>query len=318
MFGRTFSRLMGAFVILAMGLTMTLIDASAQDKRYRQDWRQQNQAPGSDATQELVKELNALINQASRSRAADPLFLRDLSDLARRFSWPWPRRVLFDNFADGELSQNPAWVASGHALMVDRFIGVRSQVIPSRRHGSRDQAPRSDRLSKRDIAAQIFATILQQQTQARQPQQRRAQSPYKQPAKMTADARIANAFAIRTQIASDTKGDGRFELGVTQGPNDLGYRVIYNAGGSPSFELVRVGRRGSSVIDASRKAVKLEDNALHNLQFTRAADGTMTLSVDEKEIIRTQDRSFRDGFDGVIMMNKGGDFTIRSITAYSS
>ncbi|MBT3358933.1 MAG: hypothetical protein HN403_04820 [Rhodospirillales bacterium] len=318
MFMGTVSRLMGAIVVIAIGLAMATGDVSAKDKRYNQDWRQQNQAPGHDATQELVKELNALINQASRSRAADPLFLRDLSDLARRFSWPWPRRVLFDNFSDGELSQNPAWVASGHALMVDRFIGVRSQVIPSRRHGSQNQAPRSDRLSKRDIAAQIFATILQQQAQARQPQQRQARSPYKQPAKMTSAVRLANAFALRTQIASDTKGEGRFELGVTQGPNGLGYRVIYNAGGTPSIELVRIGRRGSSVIDASRKAVKLEDNAHHTLQFTRSADGTMTVSVDDVEVIRTQDRAFRDGFDGILMMNKGGDFTIRAITAYSS
>lgn len=318
MLGSIFFRLIGAFVVLAVGLAIAPGDASAQDKRYSQNWRQQNQASGNNATQELVKELNALIKQASRSRAADPLFLRDLSDLARRFSWPWPRRVLFDNFSDGELAQNPAWVASGHAVMVDRFIGVRSQVIPSRRFGSQDPAPRSDRLSKRDIAAQIFATILQQQAQARQPQQRQARSPYKQPAKMTANAPIANAFAVRTQIASDTKGDGRFELGVTQGPNNLGYRVVYHAGGAPSFELVRVGRRGSAVIDASRKTVKLEDNALHTVQFTRSADGTMTVSVDDKEVIRAHDRSFRDGFDGVIMMNKGGDFTIRAITAYSS
>ncbi len=318
MFGETVSRLISAFIVLTIGLMMMTDGASAKEKRYNQGWQQQNQAPGRNATQELVKELNTLIEEASRSRAADPLFLRDLSDLARRFSWPWPRRVLFDNFSDGELTRNPAWIASGHALMVDRFVGVRSQVIASRRYGSQDQAPRSDRLSNRDVAAQIFATILQQQAQTRQPQQRPARSRRVQPAKMTAAAPIANAFALRTQIASDTKGEGRFELGVSQGADDLGYRVIYNAGGAPSFELVRIGRRGSAVIDASRKTVKLEDNALHTLQFTRAADGTMTVSVDDVEVIRTKDSSFRDGFGGIIMMNKGGDFTIRAITAYSS
>ena len=317
MLGQMVSRLVGAFSILVLGFAMAVDGASAQDKRYRQDWPQRHAAPGGNATQALVKELDALIEQASRARAADPVFLRDLRDLSRRFAWPWHRRVLFDNFSDGELSQNPAWVASGHAIMVDRFIGVRSQVIPSRRYGSQDQAPRSDRLSKRDIAAQIFATILQQQSQQQRPQ-RQARSPYKQPAKMKAAAPIANAFALRIQIASDTKGAGRFELGVTQGQQDLGYRVVYNAGGASSIELVRVGGNGTAVIEASREAVNLEDNALHTLQFSRAADGTMAVSVDEKEVIRILDRSFRDAFDGVVIMNKGGDFTIRSITAYSS
>ena len=318
LFGGKVSRLVGAFLILAFGFAMAADSASAQDKRYRQDWQQRHAAPGGDATQALVKELDALIEKASRARAADPVFLRDLRDLSRRFAWPWHRRVLFDNFSDGELSQNPVWVASGHAIMVDRFIGVRSQVIPSRRYGSQDQAPRSDRLRNRDIAAQIFATILQQQSGSQPQRQQRQRSPYMQPAKMTADAPIANAFALRIQIASDTKGAGRFELGVTQGPQDLGYRVIYNAGGTSSIELVRVGGRGTAVIEASREAVNLEDNALHTLQFSRAADGTMAVSVDEKEVIRILDRSFRDAFDGVVIMNKGGDFTIRSITAYAS
>ena len=39
----------------------------------------------------------------------------------------------------------------------------------------------------------------------------------------------------------------------------------------------------------------------------------LTIRVDGKVLIRTVDRAFSGDFDGVVMINRGGDYTIRSI-----
>ena len=56
--------------------------------RYSSDWQNPDSPQaqsGGTQVQDLVDELNQLIDSASTARAADPNFLRDLRDLARRF-----------------------------------------------------------------------------------------------------------------------------------------------------------------------------------------------------------------------------------------
>ena len=303
-----------AFLIVAFGTDV----AQSKESRYQPNWHG-TPRPGGESTQALVKELDRLVDEAERARAADPLFLRDLRDLALRFSWPWHRRVLFDDFSDGDVTQNPSWAVEGRAVFVDRFAGVRTQVVPPYRPRQRDTDRRQ---SRQDLAVQLFATILDQsggnQRQDQGPRQghRPGRAPYEQPIAMKTAAALPNAFALRLSLASATPDTGRLEIGVTQGGNDLGYRVAYNAGGTPSVELVRVGSRGTAVVDTSRQPVALEDEAAHNLLVTRTADGTMAVSIDGEEIIRTRDQSFRDSFDGILIINKAGDFTVKSVTAY--
>ena len=53
---------------------------------------------------------------------------------------------------------------------------------------------------------------------------------------------IANSFSIQLDLLS-SKADGRFEIDVFQSyGHTAGYRLAYNAGASPSFELLRFGR----------------------------------------------------------------------------
>ncbi len=301
--------LVSAVVIVVFGIQA----AQSQDNRYRPGWNHTPRAGGS-ATQTLVKELDALIDEAERARAADPLFLRDLRDLALRFSWPWHKRVFFDDFSDGDLVRNPTWQVTGRAVFVDRLAGARTQVVPPYRPRQRDSNRQQNR---QDLALQLFATILDQSAGNQRQEHRPRRAPYEQPIEMKAEARLGTAFALRLTLASATPDVGRLEIGVGQGDKSLGYRVAYNAGGTPSVEMLRVGSRGTAVIDTSRQPVALEDNALHDLLFTRTAGGDLAVSIDGKEVIRTRDRSFRDSFDGIVIINKAGDFTVKSVMAYS-
>ncbi len=126
-------------------------------------------------------------------------------------------------------------------------------------------------------------------------------------------AKIPNAFSIVLQFGSSSRNAGRFVVGVTQGKRRLGYRLAYNPGSNQPIELIRRGNRGAAIIDATYGKLKLEDGELHKLQMTRDRHGEMTIRVDGNVMICTVDQAFRGQFDGILMINRGGDYTIRSI-----
>ena len=44
------------------------------------------------------------------------------------------------------------------------------------------------------------------------------------------------------------------------------------------------------------------------------ADGLMAVSLDGKEIMTANDRAYNQDFDGLRLVNRGGDYIIKSIT----
>ena len=125
---------------------------------------------------------------------------------------------------------------------------------------------------------------------------------------------ISNSFTIQMDMVS-RKADGRFEVDVFQGyQRNVGYRLVYNAGASPSFELLRFGRSGARRLAVHNRQFKLEDGYRHRILFTRDESGGMSVSVDGGILVEASDRSFRDPFNGVALINKGGYFAVREIT----
>ena len=308
--------------LLAIVLLASLVagSAAAQQSRYSRDFRAApDTAPAAgetdlDALQRLVEELTRLIDEADRARAADPTFLRDLRSVVQRYSWPWRTVVLFDDFADGNITENPAWTTVGGGFTADAFAGLRTRLVAA----APPPPQQRRRQSGDDVALQIFGQILQQATRPnpdqRQPQGERAQRPAPpSEAVMRTAVAVPDAYAWRLELAAQPGAAARIEFGVTQGAGDLGYRLAINFDSAPALELLRVGRRGASVIDASREALTLADGAAHLVQFTRSVDGEMAVSVDGTEQFRIADRSFRDAFDGVVLINRGGEYTTRSI-----
>ena len=113
--------------------------------------------------------------------------------------------------------------------------------------------------------------------------------------------------------------DAQFEIDLFQGRGGTaGYRLTYLAGGKPALLLSRFGRRGAVVIGEHDDALSLEDGRSHTLVLARASDGTMTASVDGSALIRVQSNAFDDPFDGVSLVNSGGDYAIRSIAVHDN
>ena len=138
-----------------------------------------------------------------------------------------------------------------------------------------------------------------------------------EPAEITTAAPIPAAFAARLEITSrvlpgGTPAGGELRFGPFQRQSDgPGYQLAYAPGAG--LRLLRLSRGQVALIGSSDRALNLEDGRLHVIELTRAGDGTITASLDGTALIRAADTSFRDPFDGFVIINRGGDYAVRSI-----
>jgi hypothetical protein len=314
----------GSLVALAVCAFISLSSASfAQTSGYSSNWRNPDGAPaqaqtqaGTNQTQGFVDELNKLIDEATAARAADPNFLRDLRDLARRFDWPWRNRVLFEDFSDGNVSANPVWTVGGAPVTVDRFNGMRSFVSMAAPQASTQTQKATD---SGDVAVQILGQLLRQGSS----QQQQAPAPEQHKESILAtSAGMANQFALQADIVFTDAVNGYFELGVIQGGDGLGYRIGIRPGArDAAVELLRIGSRGSSIIDsalvASATWAPQQTRQPKTVLLTRGDSGDMNVSINGTVVLTANDRGFRDRFDGFIFRNGGGDYLVKSISGYS-
>ena len=125
---------------------------------------------------------------------------------------------------------------------------------------------------------------------------------------------ISNSFTIQLDLLSGER-DGRFEMDVFQGyQRSAGYRLVYNAGAPPSFEILRFGRSGERRLATHDRAVNLEDGYRHRILFVRDESGGMSVSLDGGTLMQVRDRSFRDPFNGIGLVTEGGEFAVREIS----
>ncbi len=263
--------------------------------------------------EEFVDDLNKLIDQAERDRAASPQFLRDLRDLARRYDNPWRASLLKDDFSDGDFTQNPVWKVTKGQYRIERNFGLRGFFDST----STSSSSSSSSSQKADPAAQLLGAILNQALgggQGGSSSSKTSQNTSLPVAAIHTAKTITNAFSINLELTS-WKNEGFLEIGPYQGGNrEAGYRLRYHTSKNPSFELLRVSSRGSGIIDTHNAAISLEDKKTHAISWTRDQFGDMTISVDGKQIMKSIDQSFRNVFDGFTLNNHGGDYIISRIT----
>lgn len=296
---------MRAFVLFLIVL-LAAAPATAQSKRYS-TWSDTaaTGGGGSDDLKKLIDELEALVDEAEKARAADPRFLQDLRNLTRRYERPWRKLLLSDDFHDGDFTTDPAWTVSAGRFNIERGWGLRSFIEPATATAeSEPEKPQTDR----DIAVSLLQGILRQATRQKTESEKPPPAARTEQADIHTATPITNAFAIEMRL-SLWKSPGRLEFGPYQGADRQGgYLLVYTPGGP--LTLARQTARGISVVDSSAEPVVLEDKKVHQLSWTRHADGTMKVSIDGNEVLSTSDRGFRDPFDGFVLVNKGGDYIL--------
>ena len=266
------------------------------------------------AVRELIRDLDALIGEAETANAADPRFLQDLRDRIDDYeaapSLHLPDAVR-DDFSDGDFTDDPRWVVAGGAFSVDPELGLRSVV---RMQQSPDRKPIE---TIEDLAERAKGT-LDDILGAREDVDVAEAAP--KPAHIFTKAAIANAFKLEVELSSRIALKGaRLEIDVFQGiTHASGYRLVYLPGSGQPIQLARFDRTGIKTIGKHVDELVLEDGYSHRLALERAADGTMTVTVDGAEVIRIESKALSGGFDGVAIVNSGGDYGIRRIALYST
>ncbi|MDP6603258.1 MAG: hypothetical protein QGG17_03580 [Rhodospirillales bacterium] len=298
---------------LMFGLAIGFAPAGAQE-RYG-TWNDPNQTEGATgAVQEVVDELKRLVGEAEKTRSADPVFLRDLRELARRYDWPWRAELLGDDFADGDFTANPAWTVTQGRYYIEPGYGLRS-VVAAPAPASPRPAQGEDR---KDLATEIIGSILGQALGQKSKGQTAVRPDAPALAAIHVGVPITNAFAIRIGLTSWEK-HGQIEFDLFQGGDRAaGYRLAYRPGDSGALELLAASARGTGVIDADPSPPALEDRRTHLIEWTRDAFGDMTVSVDGDARIKIADRRFRDPFDGFAVINRGGDYILSRITIHGT
>ncbi len=259
----------------------------------------------------MVDELNGLIDDAAAAQAADPVFLLDLRDLATRYAWPWRTLVVADDFTDGDFSANPVWtVASGQfAVEVGSILRSRAGTATTDTTASSESSSISTEELAVRVLGQLFAGGASTDDAAPEPAPARPG----EGGRIDLAAAVPNAFAIQMELIS-AGGTGPLEVGVSQGADGLGYRVAYTPGAD--LQVLRYGSRGVAVVDVSTESVTLEDGETHLVQFTRDTAGVLAVAIDGTELVRVTDQGFRDSFDGIVLVNQGGDYSVASIKAF--
>jgi len=284
--------------------------AQTDSGRYGRWSPPENTANTQGQMKDLLKALNALIVKGEKAQAADHLFLRDLKDLAARYANPWSQRLLFDDFTDGDYIRNPQWSVTSGEFWVERGYGLRSKVMTAGQ--AQSIAPK---MNEKQLALSILSSLLQNRSKT--PKTTAPKQPtaaLTRPAVIKTRTSIPNAFAVTTKLSS-WNTQGRFQVAVTQGGGRVGYAVAYIpaiVGGQAQVELIKTTTRGQSIIDAAPVSA-LEDKRTHPLTWTRRLNGVMTVSIDGKKAITTQDQSFRNGFNALTLTSAGTDVIVRSI-----
>lgn len=301
-----------AWLASAALLPLTGAQAQSTDNRYSA-WAPPGAAsdPRLDA---LLQELNALIGEAEKARAADGMFLRDLKALSARYQNPTAQRLLFDDFADNDFQRDPAWSVTSGEYWVEKGYGLRSKVTDAAAPAT--GAASGGQISKEQLAISVLGALLQGANKNAPAAEPQPSATANKPSAIETRTHIANAFSATVELSS-WKADGAFEIGVTQGLDNAGYRVAYVAGNNARLELVRVTSRGRETVDA-KALTALEDQKVHSLVWTRASDGAMSVRVDGKAILNARDASFRDPFEALQLSSQGADVIVKSVQLTSA
>ncbi|MCH4564209.1 peptidoglycan-binding protein [Halomonas sp. EGI 63088] len=227
---------------------------------------------------------------------------------------PTPERrvALDDAFSDGDFRRNPPWTVLSGRFDIDdgglRSIVEKPQVVTPASPTLRPERPE-------EIGLAMLQLILGQEgglkPDAASPEATEVE--FGDAARIFVHAPVDNAFRLELELASYQR-PGSLALGLFQGNQPGGgYRLVYNPGSRPGLSLVRMTADGGEVIASSEGTLDLEDGRFHMLSWTRDESGNMQVWVDGRRVLQAHDRRLRQGFQGFVLVNHGGDYNLRRV-----
>ena len=287
-----------ARMAVAIGLVLLAFAGgrAAAETRYT-EWQGPTSGQGDIAG--FLKQLKSMIDEAATAKAADPLFIQDLRDLIASFENPISAVLFYDDFKDGNYTQNPAWTASAGIWSIDRKganTGLTSTIIPPGM-----VAGNSDKVT----VGNILGAILVPQGQTTQQQQY---------ASIYTPTPLSNVFRMKVDLLSIERF-GRLDFGPYQGQSgNYAYRVTYFPNAAVGLQLQRVTPQGVATLASYNKPLFLEDGKSHLIEFQRNPGGVMTVAIDGTTVINATDNTIKDPMNGLLFINSGGHYVFKSVS----
>jgi len=303
----TFKRLSCIALGLICGFVAVTVINAEETGKYGQ-WQS-----ADERLEKMINELDRLIKEGVSSRAAHPEFLKDLQRTVDNYRTPQKTIFFSDDFTDSDFTQNPAWTARSGEFTVDRYGSLYSS-IAIRRPAPQDE----NAASGGDRNLRILLGVLNELSKDGKEEPGPGEIP--EQALIFSTAAIPNSFNMRFSFRSAANW-GSTSIGVFQGEDPKsGYHLVYQASpldGRP-MQLIKY-RYGKPYIieEVAENSPNLDDGLDHILQLNRAANGDITVTVDNNEILRTSDLSFKDDFTGIVIMNNGGSYSYDNIEIYT-
>ena len=292
-------RTISAFSVGLLLACVAVAPAGAADTAPRYKAWQGSQKPGQ--TDTLIRNLTALIDEADRSKAADPRFIQDLRELLADYQSGGqgggsaagdggrPMVKLFnDDFQDGDFTRNPTWTVSAGAFDLDSNRGLHSSIGVA---------------GKQSVGTMLGGLLKQQQQGTGQ------EATF---ASIYTPVKISNAFSMQVEIAS--RNTGRVDFGPYAGAaGDTAYRVTYKPGSQGGLQLQRVTPQGTTMIGHWDGAIDTANKRRHTVKMTRDNRGAMQVWLDGQKVIDARDDAIRQPFDGFLLVNSNGEHWVRSV-----
>jgi hypothetical protein len=264
-----------------------------------------------DNLENMINDLDTVIKEGTKSRAAHPGFLQDINRIIDQYRIPKKLIFFTDDFANNNFSENPTWNVKKGTFSIDSYGSLYSSIAIRRPVAEKETEPESD--SNRNL--RILFGALNELTKGEKEQEKQDENIDTQ-AMISSAAAIPNSFILDFSFRSNANW-GSTSIGVIQGDDPKsGYHLVYQASPAENrpMQLIKYRYGKQYIIDeVYENSPNLDDGADHTARLIRSPNGDMVVTIDNIEVMRTSDFSYRDDFAGVVIVNNGGSYSYDNI-----
>ena len=305
-----FSRVFFLLIVFCFIFNTTLPVQAEEKNKYGQ-WQSSD-----DRMKNMINDLDQVIEEGTKARAAHPEFLQDLNKIIDQYRTPEKLIFFTDDFADNNFNENPTWTVRKGAFSIDSYGGLYSTIAAQKPvTEEKETEPESD--SDRNM--RILFGVINELTKDENEQQEKEEDIETQAIINTAVS-IPNNFIMDFSFRSNAEW-GSTSIGVTTGDDpQSGYHLVYQASPAENrpMQLIKYRYGKPYIIDeVHENSPDLDDGAKHTARMIRFPNGDMKVLIDNIEVMSTSDFSYRDEFTGIMIINKGGSYSYDNIEFFN-
>ena len=307
-----FSRL--TFLLIAFCFIFnTALPVQAKEKNKYGQWQ-----ASDDRLEKMINDLDQIIGEGTKSRAAHPEFLQDLNKILDQYRVPEKLIYFADDFADNSFNENPTWTVRKGAFSIDSQGGLYSTLaIHKPVVEEKETEPESD--SDRNMRI-LFGVINELTKDEKEQPEKVEEENVESQAIISSAVTIANSFILDFSFRSNADW-GSTSIGVIIGDDpQSGYHLVYQASPAENrpMQLIKYRYGKQYIIDeVHENSPDLDDGANHTARLIRSPNGDMKVLIDNIEVLSTSDFSYREEFTGIMIINNGGSYSFDNIEVFA-